>query len=460
MLNYGFFMDRGVIYCKDGSLLVGYFYKGADLFSAENEKINEIHTYIHQALNLFSDGGWILNFDTFRMKMEEDEFCVSDPEDESGISRFIENSMVKGEKFFTSKNTITLNFHPPSVREQSFTNLLVTGKEGKQNDRKMLDDFYKTLSNFENVVSLALKVKRMENRDLLRHVNHCICGYYVPMNFPDYPPVQKYPPFLNSYTGHNFEPGYTPRIDQLFSVILSIESFPEEISPGALAGIEQRKMEYRITHRFITLSQVESEKQINKFRRKWKQSIAGILGGFLSRSRRNNYAALMTEDAEAALTEAQSGEMFGLYTPAIVLFGKNTEELTEKAAVFQKELTRLGFRCRIEDMNANEALLGSLPANSTANIRRPLISSAALAGLIPISSIWSGERHCPSPMFPEKSPCLMTAKTSFANAPFMFNIHVDDVGHTLIFGPTGSGKSTLLAVIAGQKVPPKQRFYV
>ena len=36
------------------------------------------------------------------------------------------------------------------------------------------------------------------------------------------------------------------------------------------------------------------------------------------------------------------------------------------------------------------------------------------------------------------------------STPFRLNIHVDDVGHTLVFGPTGSGKSTLLALIAAQ----------
>jgi type IV secretion system protein VirB4 len=36
------------------------------------------------------------------------------------------------------------------------------------------------------------------------------------------------------------------------------------------------------------------------------------------------------------------------------------------------------------------------------------------------------------------------------SSPFRLNLHVDDVGHTLIFGPTGSGKSTLLALIAAQ----------
>ena len=36
------------------------------------------------------------------------------------------------------------------------------------------------------------------------------------------------------------------------------------------------------------------------------------------------------------------------------------------------------------------------------------------------------------------------------SSPFRLNLHVGDVGHTLIFGPTGSGKSTLLALIAAQ----------
>ena len=43
----------------------------------------------------------------------------------------------------------------------------------------------------------------------------------------------------------------------------------------------------------------------------------------------------------------------------------------------------------------------------------------------------------------------MHAATSGAT-PFRLNLHVSDVGHTLIFGPTGAGKSTLLALIAAQ----------
>ena len=36
------------------------------------------------------------------------------------------------------------------------------------------------------------------------------------------------------------------------------------------------------------------------------------------------------------------------------------------------------------------------------------------------------------------------------STPFRFSLHVGDVGHTLIVGPTGAGKSVLLALMAMQ----------
>ena len=46
-----------------------------------------------------------------------------------------------------------------------------------------------------------------------------------------------------------------------------------------------------------------------------------------------------------------------------------------------------------------------------------------------------------------KPPPLLYAKTH-GSTPFRLNLHVGDVGHTLIFGPTGAGKSVLLGAFA------------
>ncbi len=96
-------------------------------------------------------------------------------------------------------------------------------------------------------------------------------------------------------------------------------------------------------------------------------------------------------------------------------------------------------------MNAIEAWLGSLPGHVYANVRQPPISTLNLAHMIPLSALWAGpetDRHF-------GAPPLFYAKTE-GSTPFRFSLHVGDVGHTLIVGPTGAGKSVLLALMAMQ----------
>jgi type IV secretion system protein TrbE len=95
--------------------------------------------------------------------------------------------------------------------------------------------------------------------------------------------------------------------------------------------------------------------------------------------------------------------------------------------------------------NAADAWLGSLPGHVYANVRQPPISTLNLAHMIPLSAVWAG---------PERdehfgAPPLLYGKTE-GSTPFRFSIHVGDVGHTLVVGPTGAGKSVLLALMALQ----------
>jgi type IV secretion system protein VirB4 len=50
----------------------------------------------------------------------------------------------------------------------------------------------------------------------------------------------------------------------------------------------------------------------------------------------------------------------------------------------------------------------------------------------------------------QRTSIRRSLNSSLLCSPFRLNLHVSDVGHTLIFGPTGAGKSTLLAIIAAQ----------
>lgn len=64
---------------------------------------------------------------------------------------------------------------------------------------------------------------------------------------------------------------------------------------------------------------------------------------------------------------------------------------------------------------------------------------------MPVSAVWAGQdedTHL-------GAPPLFHARTEGAT-PFRFSLHVGDVGHSLVVGPTGSGKSVLLAFMALQ----------
>ena len=57
------------------------------------------------------------------------------------------------------------------------------------------------------------------------------------------------------------------------------------------------------------------------------------------------------------------------------------------------------------------------------------------------------------------APPLLYAATTGAT-PFRFNLHVGDLGHTLMIGPPGAGKSTFLGLVTAQwfRYPRAQVF--
>ena len=246
--------------------------------------------------------------------------------------------------------------------------------------------------------------------------------------------------------------GDTPKLGDKFITCIGIEGFPAESYPGILDVLDHLAIPYRWSSRFIYLEQHEALAGLRKYRRKWRQAVRGFTaqlfktqGGTV-----NEDALLMANQAEAAMTDAHSSMVtFGYYTPVITLMDRDRVVLEENARIIAREVAREGFATRVETINTMEAWRGSLPGHIRPNVRRPLIHTLNLADLLPLATVWPGLEDNPCPFYPENSPALLHAATSGAT-PFRLNLHVGDVGHTLVFGPTGAGKSVLLCTIAAQ----------
>jgi type IV secretion system protein TrbE len=147
-----------------------------------------------------------------------------------------------------------------------------------------------------------------------------------------------------------------------------------------------------------------------------------------------------------ALQELGADDVGQTYiTATITVWDEDAGIATEKLRLVEKVIQGRDFTCMAEGVNAIEAWLGSLPGHAYANVRQPPVSTLNLAHMIPLSAVWAG----PSRDEHFAAPPLFFAKTE-GSTPFRFSLHVGDVGHTLIVGPTGAGKSVLLALIAMQ----------
>lgn len=144
-----------------------------------------------------------------------------------------------------------------------------------------------------------------------------------------------------------------------------------------------------------------------------------------------------------ALTETEvNGHFFGLASLSMVLIGPSPRAVDGVAAEAMKVLAAHDGSAFDESYNLLNAWLATVPGNGACNLRRLAMLETNLADL---SFVFT--RDCGEPTSRQlRKPALLAFETP-ADVPYWFNLHVEDVGHTLVLGATGSGKSFLLNVL-------------
>ncbi|MBN9532229.1 MAG: conjugal transfer protein TrbE [Alphaproteobacteria bacterium] len=256
--------------------------------------------------------------------------------------------------------------------------------------------------------------------------------------------------------------GLEPRLADAHLRILTVVGFPTATTPGILDDLNRLAFPYRWATRAILLDKTDATKLLTKIRRQWfskRKSIAAILKEVMTNEASalvDTDAANKAADADLALQELGADYAGQAYvTATIAVWDADPRVAAEKLRLVEKVIQGRDFTAMPETINAADAWLGSLPGHVYANVRQPPISTLNLAHMIPLSAVWAG---------PERdehfgAPPLLYGKTE-GSTPFRFSIHVGDVGHTLVVGPTGAGKSVLLALMALQfrRYPRAQIF--
>ena len=466
LLEYAALIAPGVVLTKGGSLLGGFYFRGRDLTSSTASERNYVTSRINAALARLGSG-WVSWIDAIRLPApaypspSRSHFpdAITSLIDEERRQAFDREG-----SHFESEYALVLQYTPPRLTEQKLGEMMFDDDARPKVDpgaasHANVTRFESVLSDVADYLGDALRLRRMAaveisvgdktilRDELVTYLHYCVTGLLQPVNIP---PVAMY---LDALIGrYECWPGNTPRIDGRYVGVVSIGGFPQELYPNILDALDHMTIPYRWSSRMIYLDAHQAHAELKHYRRKWKQRERGFFaqvfktnGGMVDED-----AGAMVRELEGAITDSSSGLVgFGFYTPVVIVHAESRHQAEEWTRTIQSTIRQLGFSARIEGINAMDAFHGSLPGHGFANVRRPLIHTLNLADLVPSSSVWAGSAVNPCPFFPPASPPLLHASTSGAT-PFRLNLHVGDLGHTLVLGPTGAGKSTLLATIAAQ----------
>ena len=470
LINYFEFVRQGteaVVLNRDGSLLASFYYVGPDMDSSLGQEEDQLVSQFNDVFQTFGSG-WSVHFDLLRIH------AVEYPENNAfnnATSILIENKRREGYQkegeHFDNIYAVSFSYLPSVVETETINNFFVKNSKKKEslNIDFVINIFNQKLNEFQGSVQNRINIKRMDSGEMMTFLHRCISGqkYLVPVPNP--------PCYLNHYLGaHEFVGGHEPKIDDKYIGVITLTQFPYESFCGILNLLTTLPFEYRFSSRFRFYDPIDALGIVSEYEGKYlgmKYSIGQMVMGALGKDPRANpdsaNRSILTkiEETKVAQEAIELGQVnYGYATFVVIVFDQDRLVCNQKIEHIRDLLNNNRFPSIIERSNSIEAYLGSFPGEVIKNVRKPFINTQNLANMVALTDVWTGFDHNPCPFYPKNSAPLFYAATS-GTTPFRFNLHVGDVGHTLILGPTGAGKSVLISHIANSALRyPEARVFI
>jgi len=447
LLPWAALVAPGIVLNKDGSFQRTFRYRGPDLDSATESELVSVSARVNNAFKRLS-AGWAVWVEAQRMVAGEyPPSTFKNPLafliDEERRASFQDND------HFESAYFLTVLYLPPSEKKSRMAALFL------ENSRESSVDYGIQLDRFIDRTNRILdlmhgffpEIRPLNDQQTLTFLHTTISPKRHPVRVPEIPM------YLDAILPDSpLIGGLEPRLGETPLKVISILGYPGQSVPGLLDNLNRLAIEYRWVTRFICMDKTEALAEIAKYKKRWFAKRKGVF--VLIKEGLTGQESAMSDsdaenkayDADAAFQELAGDYVsYGYFTATVVLWDRDQEQLQAKTRAVEQVINGLGFVTINETMNAVDAWLGSLPGHARANVRRPLLNTLNLAHLMPLSAVWAGptrNKHLDAPV-------LMHAITS-GNTPFRLNLHVGDVGHTMICGPTGAGKDVLMATFQAQ----------
>ncbi|SFI53258.1 conjugal transfer protein TrbE [Caulobacter sp. UNC279MFTsu5.1] len=438
----------GVVLNKDGAFQRTASFRGPDLDAAGDGEVAAVAARVNSALRRFGSG-WALFVEARRdPAMAYPDSVFPDP-----VSALVDHerraAFLEEGAHFESRYYLTLVYQAPADQTGWLAGLFVEGRTQASTDwRAELTGFIDRTNRLLALIgAITPHAAWLDDAQTLAFLHGAVTSRRQAVRVPEFPIA------LDGLVATEpLDGGLEPRLGAAHLRVMTLVGFPSATTPGILDELNRLAFAYRWTTRAIFLDKAQAQGLLAKIRRQWfakRKSVAALLQEALTQQP----AALVDNDAANKATEADlalqdlggDAVAYAFVTTSLVVWDEDPARANTKLALAEKVITGRDFTVVRERVGAVEAWLGSLPGQVYANVRQPPLSTLNLAHMAPLSAVWAG---------PERNahlagPPLLMARTE-GSTPFRLSLHVGDVGHTLIVGPTGAGKSTLLALMALQ----------
>ena len=436
----------GVVLNKDGAFQRTAEFRGPDLASASSAEVAAVAARLNGALRRLGSG-WALFVEARRdPAMAYPDSAFADPVsaliDEERKARFR-----RAGAHFESRYFLTLVYLPPAERTGRLEGLFVEGRASSRIDwRSELEGFVdrsdRLMALIEGLMPLAAW---LDDAATLSFLHGAISTVRQRVRVPETP--MQIDALLATQA---LDGGLEPRLGGAHLRVLTLVGLPTQTVPGVLDELNRLAFAYRWTTRAVCLDKPAAAALLGRIRRQWfakRKSIAALLKEALTQEPSaliDSDAANKAGEADLALQDLGGDAVAYAYvTASLVVWDADPAIADAKLALAEKVIQGRDFTVIAERVNAVEAWLGTIPGQVYANVRQPPLSTLNLAHIAPLSAVWAGPRE----NVHLGGPPLLMARTE-GSTPFRLSLHVGDVGHALVVGPTGAGKSVLLALIA------------
>ena len=451
LIDYAVCADDKTFVLKNGALMCCYEILPLETGDLSDAVIAQCRSRFSKAIRLLSSG-WAVHID-----------CIREKDPGYPMRSFAKHRTVleleslrkqhaEADPFYRNRFYLTLTRKGDAkIRALMDVEVLLSGSMPSV-CRKVLDDFYRELETIVREMSQCVSLVELKKspdgqHPALSYIKSCICACPRSARAP------AVPMYLDAVLGCSdlrLTDSEIIEVGRRKIICISIDDMPPKIMRNALGEICRLGCSLRFSSRFIAFSSGRSQWEFSRLKRLWQQrlhSFSSQITNTATQSNENpdaqNQITSITR-AETALSEGS--ESFGSYSGTVIIGADDEDSLWRSVNRAQEIISKCGFNGRVELLNNLEAYIGSLPGQVFENLRKATVSSSMLSCLVPLEAPYTGSALSPNKGYGENAGALALVRSDTGGRMFL-NLHVQDLGNTIVAGPPGSGKSVLLNFI-------------